>query len=523
MNTRCLAWIVLLLALPDARGAAAVELNKPVRIEAGLVAGTSNQASTVVAFKGIPYAAPPAGALRWREPQPAPPWEGVRQATRFGASCVQPPSPSGRQPAEMSEDCLFLNVWAPTSSAPEKLAVLFFIHGGAGLFGSGNLNGEALAQKGILVVTLNYRLGIFAGMGHPELSAESPHRACGHYGMLDIIAALSWVRNNIGAFGGDPDRVTLAGHSSGASAVHYLTTSPVAKGLFSRAICVSFPYDYLLKPHSVPLVRQKEENGAAFAKVKNARSLADLREIPALELIAADPAVAQAKLIHLASGVARDGWAFPSTYPEALDKGLASDVPTLTGLTADDFGPPAAATKTTVATFAESLPAQFGERRERFLAQSEAFLSLCSPTTDQEARELAKRVQCEYRMSTVFHWAKRRAKTCQAPAYTYFFDHAAAAERGSYHGSDLAFWFNDLDSADRHWSEADRRVAEQASSYWVNFVRTGNPNGENLQEWEPFSADRATTLSLGDTSFARPIAAKERLAFYCDLLENGSK
>jgi para-nitrobenzyl esterase len=498
----------------------AAEWRQVVRVETGLLEGVSNPENDVVAFKGIPYAAPPVGDLRWREPQPPIKWNGVRKADRFGAACTQPPSPSGKQPAAMSEDCLFLNVWAPAKATDEKCAVFFFVHGGAGVFGSGNLNGAELAKKGIIVVSVNYRLGIFAGFGHPELTAESPRHTCGTYGMLDLIAALRWVQQNIAAFGGDPSQVTIAGQSSGANAVHYLLTSPVAKGLFRGAIAVSFPCDYLTKPHMIPFVRQKEENGVAFAKIKNCNSLADLRRIPALELIVNDPAVAQAKLIHLGSGAARDGWAFPLTYPDALDKGLPSDVPTLTGITADDFGPQAKYLKTTVASFATSLPGMFGENRAAFLAKQDAFLALCSPvTTDQAAREMAKLAQIEYRMSSLFYWAKRRAKTATSPVYTYFFDQAVPSERGAYHSSDLAYWFNDVNNQDRPWTEADRRVADEVSSYWVNFVKTGDPNGGNLPRWQPFDARHPSTMTLSANSGPRPIAGKERLSFYRDLLE----
>jgi para-nitrobenzyl esterase len=219
---------VLLLALPAALHAADSDLRKPVRIETGLVEGVPNQAGTVVAFKGIPYAAPPVGNLRWREPQPPAHWEGVRKADAFGPSCPQPPG-SGLPPytkdlfghqeqGDQSEDCLFLNVWTPAKSAADKLPVLFFVHGENYTTGSGRsniLDGEALAGKGIIVVTVNFRLGILAGMGHPQLTAESPHHVCGNYGMLDIIAALKWVHDNIAAFGGDPGKVTLCGQSSG--------------------------------------------------------------------------------------------------------------------------------------------------------------------------------------------------------------------------------------------------------------------------------------------------------------------
>lgn len=502
---------LLLMAL------SAAAADRIVRTEAGLLAGVPIDG--VDCFKGVPYAAPPVGDLRWREPQPAIPWSGVRTADTFGASCPQPPSLGGKQPANMSEDCLFLNVWTPAQTTNDRLAVLFYIHGGAGVWGSGNVEAGALAEKGIVVVTANYRLGLFAGFGHPELTAESPQRTSGTYGMLDLIAALRWVRKNIASFGGDPGRVTLAGQSSGANAVHYLLTSPVATGLFHRAIAMSFPFDYLTKPHTIPFVRQKEENGVAFAKLKGATSIADLRRIPAMEIAMAGPTLTAAKLYHLGSGAARDGWAFPVTYPEALDRGLASDVPTMTGITVDDFGPPAAAMKTTLATFTNELPRMFGEKRDAFLARQAEFLARFPVSTDQQAREMAKRAQLEYRLCSVHFWADRRAKTAQTPVYTYLFDHAVSPGKGAPHSSDLPYVFGNTNGLDRPWTAADQRVADQVGSYWANFVKTGDPNGPGLAVWRPYAPARPETLALRVECATHPICAPERLDFYRSVLE----
>ncbi|MEI7728122.1 MAG: carboxylesterase family protein [Verrucomicrobiota bacterium] len=505
------------------------DLRNPVRIEWGLVEGVANQEDNVVIFKGIPYAAPPVGNLRWREPQPPAKWEGIRKADQFGAQCPQPKgnadtlpwsikTPKNSVPRSFSEDCLYLNVWTPAKSAADKLAVLFYI-------APGSFPGEGLAKKGILVVTLNHRLGIIGGMGHPELTKESPLHLSGNYGMLDMIAALRWVHDNIAAFGGDPDKVTLAGYSVGSTTVHYLTTSPVAKGLFRGAICMSFPYDYLMAPHKVGGVWQKEQEGLKFAAVKKAKTIAELRQMPAGDLIANDPAVNGFTRAVLGSAFCLDGWALPSEYPVALDKGLASDVPTLTGLTADDSPgcPPVNYLKTTVATFPRELVNVFGEKREAFTTKQAAYLAFCPLSTDQEARELVKRAQLEYRMSTVFYWATRRARKNQAPVYTYLFEQAIPCkehpEFGAFHTSDLVYEFNNLNTLDHPWTEADRRVADQVSSYWVNFVKTGNPNGENLPAWKAFDPNQPATMALGAKPGPRPIAGKERLGFYRDLLE----
>ncbi len=501
-------------------------LRQPIQVESGQLEGVHDQESGVVAFKGIPYAAPPVGALRWREPQPPVRWEGVRQTAAFGASCTQPVSACTPPytvefsvTGATSEDCLFLNVWTPAATAADKLAVLVYLHGGSGTHGSGSVpvyDGTALARKGIIVVTLNFRLGILAGMGHPQLTRESPHHACGNYGMLDIIAALQWVRHNISAFGGDSDKVTLCGQSSGGMALHYLTASPLAKGLFRGALAVSFPYDYLTKPHAVGNVWQKEQEGLKFATAKKAPTLEALRALPAAELIAYDPAVGTFTRNCLGGGVNTDGWAFPLEYPAALDQGLASDVPTLTGITADDFGPPARYLKTTAASFNAKVPKMFEGR-------AADFRSLYPASTDHAAREMEKLAQLEYRLSSVFYWAHRRAKTARTPVFTYLFEQAIPwpehPEFGAFHSSDLVYEFNNLNRLQRPWSPADRRIADEVSSYWVNFVKTGNPNGTGRPTWLPFAADKPSTMALGLASGPRQIVAQERLGFFRDLLE----
>ncbi len=528
-RTRIMFTLAALLFVAGAGLAADADLSKPVQVESGLVQGVPNPENDVVAFKGIPYAAPPVGNLRWREPQPPLKWEGVRKADKFGPQCAQPHGGPRALPyslmtrrdsesATYSEDCLFLNVWTPARSAGDKLPVLVYFY-------SGTTPGEGLARKGILVVTLNHRIGIIGGMGHPELTKESPHHLSGNYGMLDMIAALQWVHTNIAAFGGDPAKVTIAGYSVGSTCVHHLTTSPVAKGLFRGVICMSFPYDYLTASHKVGNVWQKEQEGLKFAAAKKAKSIADLRNMSADDLFASDPAVGDFTRAVLGSALCLDGWALPTEYPVALDKGLASDVPTLTGITADDSPgcPPVGYLKTSVASFAKDVPKVFGENREAFTARQDAYLALCPVTTDQEARETLKRAQLEYRMSTVFYWAKRRAAKATTPVYTYLFEQAIPCkehpEFGAFHTSDLAYEFNNLKTLDHPWTEDDRRVAEQVSSYWANFVKTGNPNGENLPEWKAFDASNPTTMVLGAKPGPRAIAGKERLGFYRDLLE----
>jgi para-nitrobenzyl esterase len=473
----------------------AADVSQPIQIESGLIQGVPSPDKAVVAFKGIPYAAPPVGALRWREPQPPAKWDGVRLADKFGACCPQVRFGSTVPVAGASEDCLYLNVWVPAKTAENNIPILFFVHGGCYQFGSGNMNGEGMARKGIIFISVNHRLGNFCSMGHPALTKESPLHACGNYGSLDLLAALKWIHGNIAAFGGDPGKITIAGQSTGASNVHYLTTSPLAKGLFRGVIAISFPYDFLMKPNGVGNMWQAEQSGLKLAKEKNLNTIEELRQIPAADLLKGG------------GGPTISTPVYPLTYSKALDQGLASDVPTLTGLTADDFTPPAKYDKYTNLEF-------FKKRMAKLCApeQLEAVLALYPAKTDAEAREMWKLVGNEIRLADTYYWAKRRAKTAKTPAYTYIFTQAQPMEpeRGAYHGSDMFYEFNDVADPAKNWRDEDRQVAEQVSAYWVNFVKTGNPNGPNLPEWKAFDPNDRSTMILGKESGFRPITGNPK-------------
>lgn len=502
------------------------EFLKPIRIESGLIEGVVNAPDGVVAFKGIPFAAAPVGNLRWQSPQPTVPWEGVRKADRFGASCSQrineatpPYTKEFRVPNELSEDCLFLNVWTPAKTSADKVPVFVFVHGGSYTNGSGSVSlydGTELAKKGILVVTVNYRLGVLGFFAHPELTAESNQRSSGNYALLDLIAALKWVQKNIGSFGGDPNKVTLAGQSAGSGAVHSLTVSPLAKGLFHRVIAQSFSYTYLMQPAKMANLAKKEKDGLKFAEAKRASSLADLRKMPVAELIADDPALDKMGVRTSFQAPIADGWILPEKYVDAVEKRIHNDVPTLTGLTADDFGRVATHSNTTMASFATIA-------QNEFLEKKTAFLALYPATSDHEARAMNKLMQQERGMAATFFWAKWRAKTSSTPVYTYYFEQAIPwpehPEFGAFHSSDLFYQFNNLKKLDRPWTKDDWRVADEVSSYWVNFVKTGDPNGANLPTWKPFDAADPSTMTLGIKPNARPIAEKERFRFYQELFE----
>jgi para-nitrobenzyl esterase len=469
----------------------AADLMKPVRIETGLIQGVPNHEKNVVSYKGIPYAAPPVGDLRWREPQPPLKWEGVRMADTFGASCPQIRFGTDTPVPGTSEDCLFLNIWAPAKPAAEKLPILFFVHGGNYQFGSGNMNGAGMAEQGIIFISVNCRLGNFNSTGHPELTKESPLRSSANYGSLDLIAALKWIQRNIAAFGGDPAKVTISGHSTGANNVHYLTASPMAKGLFRGLIAISFPYDFLMKPDAIGNLWQAEQGGLALAKSRNLKTLAELRAIPAAELLKGGGGPTYASPVY------------PLNYPTALEKGLTSDVPTLAGMTSDDYGPPAEHDPYT------DLPL-FRKRvaRKCPAEKLDAVMAAYPARTNAEARGMWKKLGNEFRMADIFDWATKRSKTAKTPIYTYLFTHAQPLEpkRGAYHGSDLFYLFNDVADPSKPWREVDRRVARQVSAYWVNFVKTGNPNGPDLPEWPAFDPNVPSTMILNDHPAFRPIA-----------------
>jgi para-nitrobenzyl esterase len=475
-----------------------------VETKYGRLQGAVNQSRTVVAFKGIPFAAPPVGQLRWREPQPPVGWDGVRDATQFCASCIQPSN--RRLPwtdeymirNETSEDCLFLNLWTPAELASDSLPVLIWIHGGGFREGSGSIDvydGEELAKKGIIVVTINYRLGVLGFLAHPWLTAESPHQASGNYGFMDQVAALNWVQENIAAFGGDPEKVTISGQSAGARSVHVLTASPLAKGLFKGAIAVSG--SSMSRMTSLMTLADAEAKGVELANSKGASSLAELRAIPAADLIA-----------DFSCSV--DGWVLPEGMAAIFEKGQQNDVSTITGLTADERSSRAGYGKSTVAEFVETAKENYGD-------EYEMFLRLYPVNSDEEAGLKSIEAARDKGRFDLCEWAEFRSMTAKTPAYTYFFERGIPwpehPEFGAFHTGDVAYWFNNLKMLDRPWTPADTALAETVSSYWVNFVTHGDPNGDGLPDWPAFDKSRRETLKLGTEISVIPIASEEKIEF----------
>jgi carboxylesterase type B len=497
----------------------------PVHVTGGLVSGTAGRHASLTVFKGIPFAAPPVGDLRWRAPAPVVPWTGVRRADAFSDSCVQtivtehkPWTYEFMTHNRVSEDCLYLNVWTPAARAGERRPVFVYIYGGANTEGSAAVplyDGEGLASKGLVVVTFNYRLGVLGFFSHAWLDAEAPYHASGNYALLDQIAAVRWVHDNIAAFGGDPTRVTIAGQSAGASAVHNLTASPLAKGLFQRAIADSG--SSLTTGRGGRTLASQNEDGARFADAKGAHSLADLRAMPWQEIVkpVSVPARGGRGDAALRFGPIIDGYSLPEPVAQIFADGRQNDVPTLTGSNADENGAVPHPTVTRE-DFVKQAQQRYGDRAAEFL-------KLYPASTDAEAREAANASARDQARTSTYLWAMARAKTAKTPVYTYFFAHPLPGPDvevyGAFHSSELPYVLNTLDQADRPFTGVDRTIARTLSSYWVNFVTTGDPNGAGFPHWPAATANSAMTMKLDEAPVAIPVATTpEKLAFWTRVL-----
>jgi para-nitrobenzyl esterase len=492
-------------------GVATAAIPEPVRIDPGLVSGVAGVDEGVRIFKGIPYAAPPVGDLRWKPPQPPAHWDGVRTATTFGANCMQrsaggggfPPYGGDRSATAMSEDCLYLNVYTAAAAANARQPVMVWIHGGAFTSGAGAIyQAEDLARKGVVVVTINYRLGLFGFLAHPELTAESPRHASGNYALLDQIAALTWVRKNIGGFGGNPQSVTIFGESAGSWSVNALVASPLAKGLFDRAIGES---GARFASTSTQPLTAAEAAGKRFAESTGAASLAVLRAVPAETLNTAR---------DFATSLTIDGWSLPHDVATIFRNGMQNDVAVLIGSNANE-GTIFASESTTAAAIRASFERRYGEA-------SRTLLGIYPIATDRDARVArAASMRDEVFGWEMRTWARLQTATGSARAYLYYFSHVPpledAAWLGAQHGAEIPYafdWPNGKQSTSVPWTAVDRRLAEQVSSYWVNFAKTGDPNGAGLPQWTPYSAGTDQAMGFGDTPAMIAVPNKAALDFF---------
>ncbi|HTA47283.1 MAG TPA: carboxylesterase family protein [Bryobacteraceae bacterium] len=484
-------------------GAAIVSaaIPEPVKIDAGMITGTSGAAGEDVrVFKGIPYAAAPVGDLRWKAPQPPAKWEGVRKGDQFGPACLPNRAPAnGTAP---SEDCLYINVWTGAKAASERRPVIVWTYGGGFTSGSGSeprYDGEALARKGAVVVTYNYRLGVFGFFAHPDLAKESSHHTDGNYALMDMQAALRWVQKNIEAFGGDPQRVTIDGESAGAIMVSTMVASPEGKGLFKRAIAQSGAWMGVGIGHTMTR-EQAEAAGVKMAQTLGASSLADLRAKSADDILKA----------RGGASIIIDGWYVPEDLSAIYLKAKENDVDLLAGSNHDE-GTFFARGKVTPEQFKGAAKQKYGDLFDNYVK-----LYPADTEADATASQLSSmRDELGWHMRT---WAQLQEKQGKGKAYLFYFTRVPPApegrpSRGATHTAELSYMFNNL-LAPTPWTDVDRKLADMMSSYWVNFAATGNPNGKGLPQWPAYDEKTPQAMVLGDTVSAGTQIEPQMLSFY---------
>lgn len=502
----------ILLGSPSLTGA---EPQLQVRTESGAVQGKPEGA--VRAFLGIPYAAPPVGDLRWRPPAPAAPWAGVRMATEFGPRPMQPvvfKDMVFRDPG-CSEDCLSLNVWTPSADGKARLPVMVWIFGGGYLAGGTSeqrQDGSILAGKGVVVVSMNYRLGLFGFFAHPELIQESPGHAAGNYGLLDQLAALRWVHDNIAAFGGDPANVTIFGESAGSISVSELMASPLARGLFQRAIGESGGAFFLGGHPEKPAAACAAEDAAFVGGRVGARTLARLRAIPAQELLDAVSRPPYTPGIWFGPDV--DGYFLSEPVSTVFAEGRQNDVPLLAGWNRDEGGVSLPPDAPAVETMRKTASDEFGENAGEFLRLYP------SDTEEKASRSGAEFAADRFIVFSTWAWLEAQAATGRQPVFRYRFDRAPPTDfygkaRGSFHSGEIVYVFGEFGAQPQvPWTPADREVSGLMQSYWANFARSADPNGPGLPRWPGYSsAGGWQVMHLGSPAAARRDEFRERYLF----------
>jgi para-nitrobenzyl esterase len=479
-------------------------IHEPIQVEGGQITGTPGWGWGIREYLGIPFAAPPVGTLRWRPPQPVIAWQGVRAADRYSPACMQSqyPANSGswnRGLIRTSEDCLYLNVWTPAASADERLPVMVWIYGGGGTHGSSAepiYDGNAMAKKGVVVVSMNYRVNVFGWFAHPELTRESEHHSSGNYGSLDQSEAIRWVKKNIAHFGGDPDKVTIWGESGGSRSVNFLAASPLLKGYARAAIAESHT-----SFGRMTTLAEAEASGVAFAKAAGKSSLSELRAMSAQELLD----VFGKNQTGLNAAIV-DGWFLPEDIYTIYSKGRQNDLALMTGGTNDEGG------NLGTGGGRGGAPDNLAKYREwakrNFADQAGHLLELYPATNDAEAVKAYHDVNRDINYAGHRTWAKLQATTGKQPVFIYDFSHIPphpqgngnnpAAGVGATHFSEVIYVFNNLRMKDYPWMDADRTIADKMATWWSNFAKNESPNGPGVDNWPVYNPKDEFWLNIGD-------------------------
>jgi para-nitrobenzyl esterase len=502
-----------------------------VKIANGTLESNAAPKNGVRSFKGIPFGQPPVGALRWREPQPVKNWKGVRNADEFGPRCMQRTAPGADywfRSNGMSEDCLYLNVWTPAKSGREKLPVLVYIFGGGFQNGDGSeprYDGENMARKGMVAVSINYRTNIFGFFVHPGLTEESPHHAAGNYGLLDQVAALRWVQANIAAFGGDPKRVTVAGESAGSISVSALMASPLSRDLMAGAIGESGAMISSLPPQ--PLAAA-EQNGLKFGTAVGANSLTALRAMTAEQIQDALSNVQGFRFFN----AALDGYFLPKPLTAIFEAGEQARIPLLAGSNTQEQ------TARSVLGDGDPTPETLANAIKRFYGDKAGdIVNAYAATTPDEVYEAATHLaSARFISHSTWKWTELQMKTGGHPVYRYLYARprpaymgmpgqpaspagaggrgaqTPAGPRGAVHSAEIQYAMGNLDLDKRYsWEPADYEVSKLMQAYFVNFIKTGNPNGPGLPEWPAYRADNNyQRMRIDAASHAEPEAHRDR-------------
>jgi para-nitrobenzyl esterase len=508
MKKRLIA--IFLLTATFAITQLAVSQIQTAKVTGGEAQGVVTEGISV--FKGIPFAAPPVGNLRWKAPAPVQTWTGIKNADAFGPACMQAPNSMGNT-APVSEDCLYLNVWTPAKNPGEKIPVIFWIYGGGFVGGSTSIpmyDGTGFAKKGVVFVSVAYRVGPFAFLAHPELSRESG-KGSGTYGIEDMIAGLKWVKANIAQFGGDPSNVTIFGHSAGGAAVSILAASPVAKGLFHRVICMSGGSFAPLQTSNqavaglrIPTLKVAESRGGEF-----------LKKLGAADIKAARALSAEVIQKSLAGGMggggfqpAADGYIIPSDLYSLYQAGRFNDTPILLGNTSEEAASMGGARNVTPEEFEKQIKEQYGP-------YADAILKAFPHSTDAEAAKASRGVRQSSSAWNTWTWACLQSQKGKGKAFEYLFDYVHTSPGvGSGHGSDVPYAFQTLGGRQGAPKPEDLKLSDMISSYWINFAKNGDPNGPGLPKWPAFSEKDSRVMVFDATSSARPLPNLDKVKIF---------